>query len=203
MAISRFKTSTLAQGLPKFQDLWDGTSAVFESDYELIERVTVGSGGSSSITFSSIPSTYKHLQIRLTGRIDRSGEASDFFTLRFNSDTASNYSWHALEGSGTTTYAEAGANSSLPRNGDITATTASASIFGVGVVDILEYKNTNINKTVRSFTGRDQNGSGWVWLGSSLWRNTAAISTINILPTIGTGFQQYSSFALYGIKGAS
>jgi hypothetical protein len=171
------------------------------NSYESIQTVTVGSGGQSSITFSSIPSTYKHLQIRITGRIDRSGESSDFFTIRFNGDTGANYSWHALEGSGSTAYSESGSSTSLPRNGDITATTASANFFGVGVIDILEYANTNINKTVRSSTGRDLNSSGWVWFGSSNWRNTAAITTINILPTIGTGFQQYSSFALYGIKG--
>lgn len=194
--------STLANASARGYGMFGGAAAVVETNsYESIATQTVGAGGAASVTFSSIPSTYKHLQIRLLGRIDRSGESSDFFTLRFNSDTGSNYSWHALEGSGTTVYAESGANSSAPRNGDITATTASASIFGVGVVDILEYKNTNINKTVRSFTGRDQNGSGWVWFGSSNWRNTAAITTINILPTIGTGFQQYSTFALYGIKG--
>ncbi len=166
-----------------------------------ISTTTVGAGGASSITFSSIPQVYKHLQVRLIGRIDRSGEASDFFTIRYNSDTGSNYDWHALEGSGTTTYAENGINTSLPRIGDITATTATANIFGVGVVDILDYTNTNKYTTTRSFTGRDANGSGWVWFGSSLWRNTAAVSTVTILPTIGTGFQQYTSFALYGIEG--
>ena len=201
MAISRFKTSTLAQGLPKYQDVWDGISAVFDSDYELITRTTVGAGGSSTITFTSIPSTFKHLQIRLLGRIDRSGEASDFFTIRYNSDTSANYSWHALEGSGTTVYAESSASTNLPRCGDVAATTATSGVFGAGVVDILDYQNTNKYKTTRSFTGRDANGSGWVWFGSSLWQSTSAISTVTIIPTYGTGFQQYSSFALYGIKG--
>jgi hypothetical protein len=174
---------------------------LFTSDYESIQTVTVGSGGSSSISFTSIPSTYKHLQIRLLGRIDRTGESSDFFTVRFNGDTASNYSWHALEGSGAANYSESGASTNLPRNGDIAATTAGTGIFGAGVVDILEYANTNIYKTVRSLAGNDRNGSGWIWFGSSNWRSTAAITSINILPTIGTSFQEYSSFALYGIKG--
>jgi hypothetical protein len=177
-----------------------GSKAVTNS-YESIATVTVGSGGQSSISFTSIAATYKHLQIRLIGRIDRSGEANDFFTIRFNGDTAANYSWHALEGSGTTVYAESGTSTALPRNGDITATTATASMFGVGVVDILDYTNTNKYTTVRSFTGRDQNGSGWVWFGSSNWRNTAAVTSIDVLPTYGTSFQQYTQFALYGIKG--
>lgn len=170
------------------------------TSYESIATVTVGSGGSSSITFSSIPSTYTHLQIRMIGRIDRTAEANDFFTIRYNSDTSANYSWHALEGSGAAVYAESASSTSLPRNGDIAATTAASGIFGVGVIDILDYTNTNKYKTTRSFTGRDANGSGWVWFGSSLWMNTAAISTINILPTFGTGFQINTQFALYGIK---
>jgi hypothetical protein len=171
------------------------------NSYESIATVTVGSGGSSSISFSSIPSTYKHLQLRLLGRIARSGEANDFFTIRFNGDTSANYSWHALEGSGSAVYAEAGASTDLPRNGDITATTAGASMFGAGVVDILEYANTNTYKTTRSLVGRDQNGSGWIWFGSTNWRSTSAISSMTIIPTYGTGFVEYSQFALYGIKG--
>jgi hypothetical protein len=158
------------------------------------------SASASSVTFTGIPSEYKHLQIRMIGRIDRTAEANDFFTIRYNSDTGSNYVWHALEGSGATVYAESGTGTSLPRNGDIAATTAAAGIFGVGVIDILDYTNTNKYKTTRSFTGRDANGSGWVWFGSSLWLNTAAISTINILPTYGTGFQANTQFALYGVR---
>jgi hypothetical protein len=168
------------------------------NSYESIATVT---GSGSSVTFNLIPSTYKHLQIRLIGRIDRSGEASDFFTIRYNSDTGSSYSWHALEGSGTTLYAESTASTSLPRCGDIAATTAASGIFGIGIIDILDYTNTTKYKTTRNFTGRDANGTGWVWFGSSLWRDTAAISRIDILPTFGTGFQANTHFALYGIKG--
>jgi len=194
--------STLANASARGYGMFGGAATpLFTSDYESIQTVTVGSGGSSSISFTSIPSTYKHLQIRLLGRIDRTGESSDFFTVRFNGDTASNYSWHALEGSGAANYSESGASTNLPRNGDIAATTAGTGIFGAGVVDILEYANTNIYKTVRSLAGNDRNGSGWIWFGSSNWRSTAAITSINILPTIGTSFQEYSSFALYGIKG--
>jgi hypothetical protein len=161
---------------------------------------TVTSPAATSVTFSGIPTGYKHLQIRMIGRIDRAGEANDFFTIRYNLDTGSNYSWHALEGSGSAVYGESSSSTSLPRNGDIAATTAASGIFGVGVIDILDYTNTNKYKTTRTLTGRDANGSGWVWFGSSLWMNTAAISTINILPTYGTGFQANTQFALYGVK---
>jgi hypothetical protein len=65
----------------------------------------------------------------------------------------------------------------------------------------LDYTNTNKNKTARSLWGYDANGSGYVGLYSGLWRNTSAINRIDYVPASGT-FPQYSSFALYGIKGA-
>lgn len=167
-----------------------------------ISSVTVGSAGTSTVTFSSIPSTYTHLQIRFIARANRSGENADLITFRFNGDTASNYSWHALEGAGATAFVEAAANASLPRNGEISATTATAGIFGAGIVDVLDYANTNKYKTIRSLSGVDRNGSGTIWFGSSNWRDNNAITSINILPTVGIGFVEYSQFALYGIKGA-
>ena len=71
-------------------------------DYESISTVTVGAGGTSSISFSSIPSTYKHLQIRFIGTCTVSGEYSQAVYMRVNSDTGSNYSRHSLGGNGST-----------------------------------------------------------------------------------------------------
>lgn len=68
------------------------------------------------------------------------------------------------------------------------------------VVDILDYANTNKNKTIRVLAGVDNNGSGEVALNSGLWPSTSALNTIKILTTSGN-LNQYSSFALYGIKG--
>ena len=171
-----------------------------EGAYDALATVTVPSGGTSSITFSGIPTGYKHLQIRLSARASRSGESNDFVTIQYNGDTGSNYSWHAVEGSGTTVYAEGAASTASPRYGDITASTATANTFGVGVIDILDYANTSKNTTLRTLTGRDQNGAGWVWFGSGAWYNTAAVTSMLIKPTFGTDFQQYSQFALYGVK---
>jgi hypothetical protein len=71
-------------------------------------------------------------------------------------------------------------------------------MFGALVIDILDYTNTNKNTTIRSLGGYDANGSGYLQLESMLWNNTAAINQI----VLGTGgWAQYSSFALYGIKG--
>jgi hypothetical protein len=77
-------------------------------------------------------------------------------------------------------------------------TSAAASIFGAGIVDILDYANTNKYKTLRALAGVDFNGSGRVGLTSGLWQSTSAINAITLE---GSSFVQYSSFALYGIKG--
>ena len=118
--------------------------------------------------------------------------------VQFNSDTGSNYSFHYLLGNGSGTAAGGFANQSAI--GWKTPST-SANIFSAAILDILDYQNTNKYKTTRSLAGDDFNGSGAVVMHSGNWRNTAAISTVTITLTGGNSFAQYSSFALYGIKG--
>ena len=168
------------------------------NSYESIATVTVGSGGSSTITFSSIPSTYQHLQIRGIGRSDRSGQPSDQIRYRLNGDTGSNYTYHELLGNGSSASAY-GQGSGVGIAGTITGPTATASVFGTAVIDILDYADTNKYKTLRFLSGYDNNGSGQILLGSSLWMNTAAVNSITLAAI--ASYVQYSSFALYGIKG--
>jgi hypothetical protein len=180
-----------------------GTPPAAPNSYESIATVLVGSGGSSPITFTSIPSTYKHLQIRLLAQTNRAASV-DSLQLNFNSDTGSNYSWHTVQGDGSSASALGFATQTYARIGDgtIGGATGSGGYFGVGVIDILDYASTNKNKTIRGLTGVDENGAGRVGLGSGLWQNNStAISSISIAPQGGTLFLQYSQFALYGIKG--
>ena len=164
--------------------------------YESIATVTIGAGGATSATFSSIPSTYKHLQIRGFAR----NSAADYtISARFNSDSGSNYTIHQLYGDGSTTGAYA--NASTAGGVPIGQTAFGTSIFGAFVCDILDYANTNKYKTSRSLVGQDRNGAGQILLESGLWSNTAAISNIEVRINGTALFEQYSSFALYGIKG--
>jgi len=178
-----------------------GTPPVTNS-YESIATTTVGSGGTSTITFSSIPATFKQLQIRALSRTNRA-DTVDFMTLRFNSDTGNNYAYHSLYGNGATAGAnDTGTSTGTPWSGITAGGNASASMFGAAVWDVLDYQNSNKYKTTRLLSGTDQNGSnGRIYFMSNLWQNTAAITTVAIIPTYGTLFSEYSSFALYGIKG--
>jgi len=179
----------------------DIATPVSASSYESIATSTVGSGGVASITFSSIAATYTHLQIRGIGRSNRATPADmDSLFIQFNSDTAANYSDHALRGDGATASATSDVSYSQMEMYRI-ANVYAANVFGAQIVDILDYANTNKYKTIRSLGGVDNNGSGMVALNSGNWRNTAAVTSILLKPAVGTLFNQYTSFALYGIKG--
>jgi len=175
------------------------------NNYSSISTVTVGSGGASSITFSSIPSTYTHLQIRGIAQ----SAATTFIEdgkIQFNGDTGSNYIRHALMGNGASAAAYSTSSTGILVDAMVSGTVSgTANIFADSIIDILDYTNTNKNKTVRVLNGVDFNGApfsgngGRVTLTSGLWTNTAAITSITIS---GANFNlnQYSSFALYGIK---
>jgi hypothetical protein len=167
-----------------------------------IATTVVGAGGASTVTFSSIPQNYEHLQVRAIARTDRTPTAYDYPVIRFNSDTGSNYGIHYLEGDGSSVIAGAATSLSSIYLNEITSNGASASIFGTFIVDILDYINTNKYTTTRVLGGYDKNGSGVMIYRSGLWLNTAAITTLTITPLTGPNFVQYSSFALYGIKRA-
>jgi hypothetical protein len=170
-----------------------------------IATVTVGAGGSSSISFTSIPSVYEHLQIRAIGRTNRSATGGDYSLVVINNDaSASNYSMHQLLGNSVSAlaggYPQTFAGALVSRWG---AASDGSGMFGAGIIDILDYSNTNKYKTIRSIGGLDTNSaSSQVNLESNLWMNTSAISSLAINPGAGTSWSQYSHFALYGIKRA-
>jgi hypothetical protein len=169
------------------------------NSYESIQTVTVGSGGSSSITFTSIPSTYKHLQIRAIARGTTAATSQEQY-ITFNGTSTNYYSAHILYGDGSSVVSTVSTYTSVNLMPRLIAASSTASSFTSYVTDILDYQNTNKNKVIRSLGGFDANGSGEIDFMSGLWINTAAISEINIRPS-AANFAQYSSFALYGIKG--
>jgi hypothetical protein len=166
-------------------------------DFESIATVTVGSGGASSIEFTSIPSTYQHLQIRGICKDARSSTNAPF-SIRLNSDSGSNYAQHELQGGGSSANAYSATSVSSMQYIGYTAANQ-ANIFGGAIVDILDYANTSKNTVARAFSGVDNNGSGVVAISSGLWLNTAAVTTVTLLP-FTSPFGQHSTFALYGVK---
>jgi len=172
-------------------------------DFESIATVSVGSGGVSSVSFTSIPGTYSHLQIRILGKSNRA-DANETIGIQFNSDTGNNYGSHGIwgDGGGSASAAQLNYPASAITLPWIAGDSNGGSVFGVSVIDILDIQNTNKYTTVRGLTGYDNNGSGQSALGSGLWSNTAAITSVTVKPFNGTLWKQYSQFALYGIRSA-
>ena len=168
------------------------------NSYASIQTVTVGSGGASSITFSSIPSTYTHLQIRGIAQ----SAATTFIEdgkIQFNGDTGSNYIRHALMGNGASVAAYSTSSTGILVDAMVSGTVSgTANIFADSVIDILDYTNTNKNKTMRMLSGYDANGSGSVRLTSSAWFSTAAINIFSV--DIGNYWATGSRIDLYGIS---
>lgn len=167
--------------------------------YESIATVTVGAGGTTNISFTSIPSTYQHLQIRWLAR-NSSISGANNYNMTFNNDTSSVYAVHDLYGNGTSAASQAASSRANIWTTFVPGSGATANTFAAGVIDILDYANTNKYKTSRQLSGYDLNGSGEVRLTSGLWQSTTAINRIDIGLSSPT-YVQYSSFALYGIKG--
>jgi hypothetical protein len=167
------------------------------NSYESIATVS-GTGSSNTISFTSIPSTYKHLQVRFISRSTTSSFNQVFFQL--NSDTASNYSMHLLLGDGSTASAYGEANATRGSVAMQTGSSNGANIYGTSVLDVLDYTNTNKFKTTRGLAGVDANGSGYVWYSSGNWRSTSSVTSLQLIAETGS-FTTDSQFALYGIRG--
>lgn len=166
--------------------------------YDSLATLTVPSGGLASVFFVGIPTSYRHLQVRgILRGTNASAEVSN--RMRFNGDSASNYSYHALYGNGTSALSEQIAPVNVMLFGSTPAASATSGIFGNTVIDILDYASTTKYKTVRALSGGDQNGSGGVYLASNSWRNTNAVTSIELFASSGN-LAEYSQFALYGVK---
>jgi hypothetical protein len=159
----------------------------------------------TTVTFSNIPQGYKNLQVRIMARSNRATFPVDDPVMQLNGDTGNNYTNHALYGDGATVTAFASApRSNIRAIGSLASSAGSG--WSAGIVDILDYANTNKYKTVRWLQGYDTNGTvsgygGFVVLTSGAWMNTAAVTSISFEVEGARSYTQHSRFSLYGIKG--
>ena len=177
-----------------------GGAAGGSTSYESIATAN-GTGSSAVITFSSIPSTYKHLQLRVNGRC-ASGAITDAY-LKFNNDTGSNYAKHwffAFDSGGI--YTSTATSTTPPSIGYVQGYDTNPTT--VAVIDILDYQSTTKYKTARYITGSPEQqtaSQGAIVFGSNLWLNSGtAINQIDIT-VASSNWSSSSTFALYGIKG--
>jgi hypothetical protein len=169
--------------------------------YELISTTLLG-GNQSSVTFSSIVSTYSHLQIRMSVKSDRAF-AFDNMQMRFNSDSGSNYASHWLYSNNSTIVPDYESSTNRIIVARVPDAAANANEFGASVIDIADYKSTTKNKVIKSLYGSNTSTSyPYSGMHTGAWFSTAAITSITLLPVSGTNFTANSRFSLYGIKGS-
>lgn len=181
----------------------------FPTNFYSIATATVDSGGTSTITFNSIPQNYTHLQIRAFGQTNRTANAQDALQISINGDTnTSNYTIHSIQGDGSSLggYAQAAGGAYTRYQWNAILGTTTAGTVGSFVIDILDYTNLQKYKTIKTYGGVDANGSGsGVGVGSNLWfggtvgNSNNTVNSITFTP-IGSLFTQYTQFALYGVK---
>jgi hypothetical protein len=166
--------------------------------FEQIETQILGTN-TSSVTFSSIPSTYKHLQLRITARATSTGNATALF-LRFNGVSGTSYSTHTMYGTGGSILSEGFASLDAFYRMPIPDDGLAASVFGSLIVDVLDYSLTTKNKTIRTLSGYTVSGVNNVSLVSGAFYSTNAVSSLSLTPQAGQ-LKTGSRFSLYGIKG--
>lgn len=167
--------------------------------YELIST-SFGTGASGVITFSSIPATYKHLQLRVTMRTDNAAPTNTA-SITFNSDTAANYSSHKFGSVNGANVSSGLASQSNMALFTFPANSQTAGSYSASVLEILDYANTNKFKTVRLLTGYTTGTPSEVALSSGAWRSTSAVTSLTITAATGS-YMTPSRFSLYGIRGA-
>jgi hypothetical protein len=163
--------------------------------YTLIASNTVGSGGAATVTFSSIVGTYTDLVVKASVRTNRADDSIDGFIIQFNGDTGANYTNREIFGSGSSV----GSNTTA-RAGLINGNTATSNTFSSTEIYIPNYAGSN-NKSLSSDGVTENNATAaFQTLDAFRWSDTSAITSILFKQSNGTGFLQYSSFYLYGIK---
>jgi hypothetical protein len=201
VALRRLSTSSI-QTNGKSSKLWDQETTL--GTFESIASATCTTT-EASVTFSNIPQNYAHLQIRIWG-YNSSGSDRTLW-MQFNSDSGSNYRNHYSTGNGSA--ASSGADSAatvgiLPFNASSSQTgfNGDSTKASIVIMDILDYTNTNKYTTVRTLGGWDGNGTGYVYIASGLWMNTAAVTSLYFQLPYSTSFGSGTRFSLYGIRGA-
>lgn len=164
--------------------------------FELIASSTVGAGGAASIDFTSIPNTYTDLNLVFSLRSSALASSENIY-VTFNGSTSS-FSARWMYGDGSTI----GNSTSGRIIGFGTAANNTANTFGTTSLYIPNYAGSN-NKSYSADTVTENNATlAYTGLIAGLWSNTAAISSISIVPQTAPLFVQYSTAYLYGVKNA-
>jgi hypothetical protein len=165
--------------------------------FELISSTTVGAGGASSIDFTSIPSTYTDLCIKVSVRDSRPSLALSDFKININGGGASaNITTRALSADGSS--ASSFTDTFI---GFIEGNGGTANTFSNMDIYIPNYAGSTNKSMSTDYVTENNATAAWAGLAANLWSQTAAITSLSFTSFAGP-FLQYSSIYLYGVKNA-
>lgn len=160
-----------------------------------------GAGNPTALTFSTISGAYSALVIMGTARANTGASSLVTLNVQVNNDTAANYGWSLSYALNTTnTPLGSGSAVTVMSVAEIPDAAATAAEHGNVVIDIPNYANTAIRKTLTGrFTGAYAAGSVFAGIGGGRWASAAAITRIDLSIAGGLAFHTDTSFKLYGI----
>ena len=203
MGIRNLSTASISTGA-KRSKFWDQSSTIIIPAFESIATANA-TGSSSSIGFTNIPQTYKHLQIRGLFKASQTTYALDNLLIRFNATGGTSYARHLIKGdrSSALAYHNASVDYTYGGHNAASGSTGSATnIFTPFIIDIFDYTNTSKYKSIKTLIGVDHNGTGVAQLSSGLFQSQSAITEIQLYEELFSNVASGSTLALYGIKGA-
>ena len=173
------------------------------ANYVLLEKITVGAAGASSVTFSGIPQTgYTDLVVKASVRSTSSYGGADSMVddmqLIFNGSSVANYSSRRLAGDGSGTTSTTFSSVTSMQFFYIDGSGATASTFGNTEIYIPNYTSANYKSLSAETVGENNATKAYMNILAGLWSNTSAI-TSTTLSLVNGSFAQYSTFYLYGV----
>lgn len=163
---------------------------------KLIQTISLDSGSSSSINFTGIPQTGTDLVVTVNG-YDTSGNIGVY--VRFNSDSATNYKWLRLRGSGSA--ASTGINGAATQI-VVAGSGISSNIFGTVSIRVFDYTSSNVKSVSAEGSVEDTVTGAWQEFVAGLWSGTSPINSITLTSQGGT-WAQYTTASLYAITKGS
>jgi len=168
--------------------------------YEVVSKITVGSGGVADIELTNIPSTYTDLLLKTSLRSDRAGVTDGALMLyAFNGDAGATLTRKWLLGNGSTASSASATSSNNVQISSIPASNGTVNTFSNDELYIPNYASSNLKPFSFDSVSENNLSTGLLFMTAGLWSNTAAITSIRMIALSGN-FVQHSTATLYGIK---
>lgn len=168
--------------------------------FQLISSYTVGLGGVSNIELTGIPNTFTDLCLIASIASNR-GVAGENARVQFNGDTGSNYSTRRIYGTGSSASSDIDGGSALiSLNFGATGDGLQANTFGNGVLYVSNYTGSTYKSIASDSLGEANQIEEYMAFNAGRWNSSSAITSIKLIPQVGSLWKQYSTIYLYGIK---